>query len=165
MMMIIFLDSSTKNFMRLNFCTIIMFDPILHLQNQLKEQQQKKKPQWRITTKPKVELWNLKDQSKKCKWKLPSFYDDWVNTIQEWKCKYTIMMKFLGFKTFGHATSSLVIVFFFWRNFKMNLWFWRFSIVGSEKIKKKNCKIKLYWFLECSQIYWRIITNLHFIYG
>lgn len=65
MMIIIFLNSSTKNFMKLNFCTIIMFDPILHLQNQLKEQQQKKKPQRCIVTKPKVELCNLKDHSKK----------------------------------------------------------------------------------------------------
>ncbi len=62
-----------------------MFDPILHLQNQLKEQQQKKKPQWHIATKPKIELCNLKDHSKKWKWNLPSFYDHWANTNSRMK--------------------------------------------------------------------------------
>jgi hypothetical protein len=32
--------------------------------------------------------------------------------IQEQKCTYTMMMKFVGFKAFGHATSSLVFVLF-----------------------------------------------------
>jgi len=54
--------------------------------------------------------------------------------IQEQKCAYVVMMKFRGFGTFGHATSSLVVVFS-WKIFKMNLQFWRFSINESEKIK------------------------------
>jgi hypothetical protein len=53
--------------------------------------------------------------------------------IQEQKCAYVVMMKFWGFGTFGHATSSLVVVFS-WKIFKMNLQFWRFSIIVSDKI-------------------------------
>jgi hypothetical protein len=43
------------------------------------------------------------------------------------------MMNFFRFGALGHATSSLVVVFS-WKIFKMNLRFWRFSIIESEKI-------------------------------
>jgi hypothetical protein len=36
-----------------------------------------------------------------------------MNTIQEQKCAYIMMMKHLGFGAFGHATSSLAIIFLF----------------------------------------------------
>ncbi len=124
-----------KKTMKLNFNAIASYAwsklaPIKRIEKNNK----RKNLKWHIATKPKAKFYNLKDQNKKCKWSLYSFYDDHASMIQEQKCPYVVMMKFLGFGAFGHATSSFVHVFS-WKIFYMNLWFWRFSIIESEKIK------------------------------